>query len=97
SNMTNVLAGLKSAFGELMGILKNPVVRLANQGKGKEVKLSTSFVRLHSPGLKKKGGGQRVKQLTFEDNWKKLTGGNNQNALYGKKYDYTTHHKDYGV
>src|SRR5690606_24267306 len=53
SDMTNILAGLKSAFGELLGIMKNPVVRLANQGKGKEVKLSTSFLRMQSPGLRK--------------------------------------------
>jgi len=90
SDISNVLAGLQYAFSELLSFAKNPVKRMVEEGKAKEVKLASSFMRLHSPGLKKKGGGSRVKQLTFYDNWSKLAGGNNQNATYGKTYDYTT-------
>ena len=90
SGLTNILAGIQYAFSELVSFAKNPIKRMIQEGKAKEVKLSASFMRLNSPGLKKKGGGQRVKQLAFFDNWKKLAGGNSQDASYGKNYEYTT-------
>ncbi len=89
SGITNILAGIQYAFSELISFAKNPIKRMIEEGKAKEVKLSTSFMRLNSPGLKKKGGGQRVKQLVFDDNWSKLAGGNSQDASYGKNYEYT--------
>lgn len=89
SDIQNVLSGLKYAFGELMSFGKNPVKRMVEEGKAKDVKLATSFIRLNSPGLKKKGGGSRVKRLAFYDNWSKLAGGNAEDASYGKDYGYT--------
>lgn len=90
SDLSNILSGIKYAFGELVSFTKNPVKRMLEESKAKEVKLANSFMRLHSPGLKKKGGGSRVKQLTFYDNWNKLAGGNSADATYGKHYSYTT-------
>lgn len=90
SDIQNVLAGLQYAFSELVSFTKNPVKRMVQENKGKEIKLASSYMRLTSVGLKKKGGGQRVKNLEFADNWSALAGGNAQNATYGKSYDYTT-------
>jgi len=90
TNLKNVLAGLKYAFGELISFGKNPVRRMVEEGKAKSVHLNRSFIRLTNPGRNKKGGGVRVKQLVFSDNWKTLTGGSGAVALYGKNYDYTT-------
>lgn len=90
SGISNILSGLQYAFGELITFTRNPIKRMTEEGKAKAVNLATSFVRLNSPGLKKKGGGQRVKKLEFADNWSALAGGNSQNATYGKVYDYTT-------
>lgn len=90
SDIENVLAGLKYAFGELISFAKNPVKRMVEEGKAKNVNLNASFVRLTNPGRDKKGGGLRVKQLSFYDNWASLAGGNSQNATYGENYDYTT-------
>lgn len=90
SGLTNILAGLKYALGELVGIMKNPVKRMTEEGKAREIKLANSYIRLTSPGLKKKGGGQRVKSIQFFDHWHDLAGGNAQDASYGKTYDYTT-------
>lgn len=90
SGLTNILAGIQYAFSELVSFAKNPIKRMIQEGKAKEVKLNASFMRLNTPGLKKKGGGQRVKQLAFYDNWSKLAGGNSQDAAYGKNYEYTT-------
>ncbi len=90
SDLDNILAGLKDAFGELVGIGRSPIVRLIKKNDAKDVDLNKSYIRLLSPGGHKKGGGQRVKQLTFNDSWHALTGGNSQVATYGKQYDYTT-------
>lgn len=90
SGIQNVLAGLQYAFSELVSFTKNPVKRMVEEGKAKEIKIASSFIRLTSPGLRKKGGGQRVKELKFFDNWSKLAGGQAEDASYGKNYDYTT-------
>ncbi len=89
SDLMNILTGLKGAFGELVSILQNPLIRLVKKGQGKNIRSNKCFVRLDCVGLRKKGGGQRVKQLTFSDKWQQLAGGNSQDATYGKVYDYT--------
>lgn len=94
SGIKNVLAGLKQSFSEMASLFRNPIVGLLKKNYAKQVSLSRSFVRLNSPGMKKKGGGQRVKQLTFYDNWNQLAGADEQDATYGKTYDYTIENED---
>lgn len=96
SSLRNILSGLKGAFNELINIGKSPIVNLVKKNGGQVVKLDKSYIRLQSPGLCKKGGGQRVKALTFGDQWTKLAGGNEQVAYYGKQYDYTINDPEYG-
>lgn len=93
SNIKNVLSGLKYAFGELISFAKNPVRRMVEEGKAKSVHLSRSFIRLTNPGRNKKGGGVRVSQLAFSDNWAALSG-SGSSAQYGENYDYTTESPD---
>lgn len=95
-DLANILAGMKIAFKDLAGIFKSPAVNLIKRGNGKEVNINKCFIRLQSPGLSKKGGGQRVKTLTFNDNWLKERGNNVSNAIYGKQYDYTIIDPVYG-
>ncbi|SIN69167.1 PA14 domain-containing protein [Chitinophaga niabensis] len=54
----------------------------------REVDLSRSSVRLHSPGLKKYGGGLRVKRITIYDHWNAMT--KQKESIYGTEYSYTT-------
>jgi len=89
SDIVNILAGLGGAFGELVGIGENPVTSMIKSGKAKYADLAKSYIRLNTPGLRKKGGGHRVKSLLFYDSWQAMAGGNSQNATYGKVYDYT--------
>ncbi|MGN6568090.1 MAG: hypothetical protein ACTHJ0_09065, partial [Flavipsychrobacter sp.] len=96
SDMMDVLGGLKQAFKDLLRIASNPVVNLTKDGLAKDVNLAKSYIRLSSPGMAKKGGGQRVKSLMFYDSWNALAGGNEQQATYGKQYDYTTNDDTYG-
>lgn len=58
------------------------------RGKCKEVMLDHSFVRLSTPIGKKYGGGYRVKRVTIQDNWNKMTG--KKESVYGQEYEYTT-------
>lgn len=87
--IANIISGIMYSMGELIQFSKNPVKRMVEEGKAKNVDLAGSYIRLNSPGLKKKGGGQRVAELSFSDSWSKLAGGNNTDAAYGKRYHYT--------
>ncbi|HVW96810.1 MAG TPA: hypothetical protein VHA56_12645 [Mucilaginibacter sp.] len=90
STVDNVLSGLTQAIHEALRIGQNPLVHMLKQGWANEIKPEKSFIRLNSPGHIKKGGGYRVKQLTFYDSWNDMVGGYAQTASYGKVYDYTT-------
>lgn len=93
SDFKNILAGLKQSFEDLLSFGQNPVVKFLEKGQAKQINKTKSYIRLTSPGLKKEGGGHRVKSLLFYDSWNKMAGGNAQEATYGKLYDYTI---DYG-
>lgn len=85
----DILHGLKASAQELLTIKENPIVRFVDKDhKGKNILIAKSWIRLNVPGLTKKGGGVRVKQLTLNDSWNTLTS-NPDNANYGKTYDYT--------
>lgn len=92
SDIDNVVAGLYNSIKELFSIAKNPLQTLIQSGKAQSTDISRAFMRLTSPGLAKKGGGQRVKSIRFYDNWSQMAGGNE--ATYGKTYDYTIDRED---
>lgn len=96
SNLENILKGLASAMGDIINIAKNPLDRFVKEGKAKNYNKDRSFVRLCSPGLKKKGGGSRVKQIKIDDSWASMAGGNSSNGEFGNNYDYTTDQPGYG-
>lgn len=80
---------LRTIFGE------NPFKEFIRRGKARNIVIANSWIRLNTPGLTKKGGGIRVKKLELSDNWKSLSG--NEDASYGKLYDYTINHDRYGL
>lgn len=87
TDVDNIVAGLKSAIKEMFEMNANPLSSMINANKAKRADYTRSFMRLTSPGLMKKGGGQRVKSLRFYDSWDAMAGGNQ--AVYGKNYAYT--------
>lgn len=90
SSLGTVMAGIQESLNELKDLWKNPVVTLVKKRSiAQEITLNKSYIRLNSPGLKKKGGGHRIKSLRFYDSWDKLAGDNATEAQYGKNYDYT--------
>lgn len=68
-----------------------------SEKKCQQVVLSQSFVRLSNPYLIKPGGGIRVKRITINDHWDKMTNTETDPALnngleqatYGQEYFYT--------
>lgn len=72
-----------SQIGSLFSFYQNPLKSYLKKEKAKKFDINKSYIRLVSQGLKKKGGGHRVKRLEFADVW-----GNGAN--YGSDYSYTT-------
>lgn len=97
TDVAKIFKGLIGAGQEMINtlLLQNPFRRFINQGKARVLNLDKSSLRLQTPCLTKKGGGIRVKQLTLSDNWNTMSG--NQDASYGKKYDYTIPDNRYGL
>lgn len=89
TDFLKIIEGLWSAKKEMLDAIvgRNPFKRWIEEGKAKKININKSFLRMQTPSMAKKGGGIRVKQLTLSDNWNELSG--NQDASYGKKYDYT--------
>lgn len=84
ANPTAIIALIPSAVKQLVA-LAGFYAESATFGYCK--KMSTerpSFVRLNSPDYKKKGGGSRVSDITFYDNWQE------GNQSYGTHYEYVT-------
>jgi len=83
------LTSLVSVFGELMSIFTG-FYSYANQKTwGRNVDLSSSYIRLCAPDRIKLGGGLRVKQITLSDQWNAMHSGATA-SVYGQVYDYTT-------
>jgi len=92
STLKNIMKGLAAGAFELATSMRNPMENMMLQGYGRQVQNGKGFVRLTSPGLRKKGGGQRVRRIEFHDGWASMTGGADSSAVYGREYDYTTTH-----
>ncbi len=79
------LAGMVASIMALQ-IGEDNVLKLSK--KCREVETAKSFARLTNPYFTKYGGGLRVKRVTINDNWNKMTG--QYDATYGQEYKYTT-------
>lgn len=64
------------------------------QGYGKNIDKSQSFIRLPEPDRTKYGGGLRVKEIRMYDNWDDMTGVPGSGFSYGQQYDYTINEMD---
>lgn len=71
--------------------MQNIIVDFYGQAKqkqwGRNLNLNESWVRLNVPDLQKIGGGHRVKQIVYKDNW--VHEGTTGASVYGQVYDYT--------
>jgi hypothetical protein len=53
------------------------------------VNLQKSWIRLYEDSGFKKGGGSRVGQITFSDEWSSMTSSNEPSFQYGQDYNYS--------
>lgn len=90
-----VTENIGDAILQMIGVMSEMITMIGgidNKLKGREsaktFDLDKSWVRLANPDFKKLGGGCRVKQITYNDNWNHITGGTTR--TYGTKYEYTT-------
>jgi len=85
-SMAKALVGIFSSIKQLVNGIDDD---MRNRGIGKTIESEKSWVRLHNPIGKKKGGGHRVKKITIVDNWKSMTADVHDNQEYGQEYDYS--------
>lgn len=68
---------------------KNPNKTIYDKGRGQDIVLEKSWIRLNNVNSKKLGGGHRVKAINITDNWTEQTNTAMNNATYGQEYEYT--------
>ncbi|MEL6559871.1 MAG: hypothetical protein AAFQ94_16905 [Bacteroidota bacterium] len=81
----NALRSLASIIPKVGQVLSTFNIYALDKNWGHELDAGKCWVRLLNPEKRKVGGGHRVKQITFFDNW-----GDNQEGIYGQVYDYNT-------
>ncbi|WP_341900069.1 hypothetical protein [Fluviicola taffensis] len=82
-NFVNATINMVSSFQELA---TGPNMPIYNQGKGKQIVLNRSWIRLESPTGSKFGGGSRVKEIRIKDNWDDMGGA--AESEYGQTFKY---------
>lgn len=88
----NTLAAIKSlfsVFGEIVDMVRGYDETAEAKGYGRKISQTKSFIRLNNANFKKLGGGCRVKNIEFTDNWNNMVS-NEPGTSYITKYDYTT-------
>ncbi|MDI9363592.1 MAG: hypothetical protein QM541_01480 [Flavobacterium sp.] len=82
-------------FANLPSAFTGPEAEVRMAGRGMNIVLPNSFVRLSVPNKIKYGGGYRVKQVLVRDNWSTMA--NKYTSTYGQDYDYTRTEKINGL
>ncbi len=93
NDVVNIIESLIGIVGELIKMVSDPKLVYYNQGVGKYIFPSQSWVRLNVGNGKKIGGGSRVKKIETSDVWSWTTTANAaQSSVYGQVYEYTLPH-----
>ena len=82
-SFVNATINMITSFKELV---TGPNKAVYDQGKGKNIVLNRSWIRLDCPSPRKFGGGSRVKEIRIKDNWDLMDGG--AASEYGQTYKY---------
>lgn len=84
TDFANATLGAISSFKELA---TGPNRYIYDLGRGREIVVNKSWVRLFCPTNGKLGGGSRVKRILIKDNWDEMGGG--APSTYGQEFSYT--------
>jgi hypothetical protein len=84
TDFANATIGALASFKELA---TGPNRYIYDLGRGREIVVNKSWIRLYSPNKRKLGGGSRVKRILIKDNWDAMGGG--AASTYGQEFSYT--------
>lgn len=104
-NLRAVVKSLGALFSAFKENFSKGIKNFKRDLKCQKVVLDKSFVRLTNPYLQKLGGGLRVKKITIDDNWDKMTNTSSnpmiknglEKSTYGQEYFYTKNEMVNGV
>lgn len=86
ASLGNVIASFGTAMNDISGMIAGYNVWAKDASCGQSIELNgRSIIKLQDPDAKKVGGGDRVKKVTYHDNWS----GSGGKASYGLEYDYS--------
>lgn len=86
SSAKGVVLALAGMITSVVALKMGEDAKLKSGNICREVETAKSFARLTNPYLTKYGGGLRVKKVTINDNWNKMT--KQYEASYGQEYKY---------
>jgi len=82
------LGAMVSPISELMKAIVGFNRQSRVYQRAKSFDISKSSIRLFEPSGKKKGGGNRVSSIIFNDNWNSLSGSSEPTESFGQQYSY---------
>ncbi len=85
NSIVSMLKGLGSVIPQVRQMFTGFYDYASNRDWGRELAAGKCWVRLQEPNRMKYGGGHRVRQITYKDNWQ-----HNNEGIYGQVYKYTT-------
>lgn len=84
--LTDLANSIVEAFSSFQEIFTGPNKPIYDLGKGTQIVVNKSWIRLTHPTGKKLGGGTRVKAIRIKDNWNDMGGA--AESEYGQKFEY---------
>ena len=79
----------KLLVDQLLDMFMNPNMVMNKKGLGSQFTPEKSIIRLYNPNGSKVGGGIRVKEIRYADNWGQMTNDNEGGSIYGTMYRYS--------
>ncbi len=96
SGLENIMQSILGLVGEIVSLFKDSFKIHTDKGRGRDVKLEKSWIRLNSPTLDKLGGGSRVASVKMYDNWAEMVE-LGETAEYGQQFSYEMEDPVYGT
>jgi hypothetical protein len=85
--VSKVLNNLPMLFNQFVALLSGPFLFMSSKGIGGKIVPGESWIRLCVRN-EKIGGGSRVKEIKYKNNWQNKTLENNAEIEYIKRYEY---------
>lgn len=84
--LTDLANSIVESFSSFQEIFSGPNIPIYDLGKGTQIVVNKSWIRLTDPSGNKLGGGTRVKAIRMKDNWNDMGGA--AESEYGQTFTY---------